>query len=227
MRLHDGLIITLPMSSFNQFYTGADPSSFLQARAHGRAGIRGPRRGLAGRAMTSLFVSLAIMAATLRLLWQGSADKPVLPEVPAAKSAQVAVHLAVETPKPPGTYTRHWQRQAPGTTEDSTRDGITGLQLPPSPQLEKIVLNNPPLLPPFPTEHNIRAGMPRARLVEAFGAPDLSAHTLQQEQMVETYVYKQQDRATFVLMRDGNVVSTYTGRPDRRRVLPVEVPISE
>jgi hypothetical protein len=65
-------------------------------------------------------------------------------------------------------------------------------------------------------------GTPRAHLVRSFGKPDLSARTLQQDRLVETYVYKQQDQATFIKMQDGSVVSTYTGQPQRVRVLPSE-----
>ena len=61
----------------------------------------------------------------------------------------------------------------------------------------------------------------KTELVQAFGKPDLRARTMRQEQLIETYVYEQPDRATFVRMRDGSVVSAYTARP-RVRVLPAE-----
>jgi hypothetical protein len=45
---------------------------------------------------------------------------------------------------------------------------------------------------------------------------------MQQERLVETYVYEQQDRATIILIEDGSVVSAHTGQPQRIRVLSSE-----
>ena len=59
-------------------------------------------------------------------------------------------------------------------------------------------------------------------LVRAFGKPDLKARTMQQERLIETYIYEQQDRATLVLIQDGSVVSARTGQPQQVRVLPSE-----
>ena len=62
-------------------------------------------------------------------------------------------------------------------------------------------------------------GTARARLVRSFGKPDLSVRTMQQEFLIETYVYEQQDRPSLVRMQDGSVVSTRTGQVQRVRVL--------
>jgi hypothetical protein len=45
---------------------------------------------------------------------------------------------------------------------------------------------------------------------------------MQQERVIETYIYEQQDQATLVLIQDGSVVSAHTAQPQRVRVLPSE-----
>jgi len=65
----------------------------------------------------------------------------------------------------------------------------------------------------------VTIGTARARLVRSFGKPDLSVRTMQQEFLIETYVYEQQDRPSLVRMQDGSVVSTRTGQVQRVRVL--------
>lgn len=68
----------------------------------------------------------------------------------------------------------------------------------------------------FPTESDIEVGTLRANLMEAFGKPELSAHTLEQKRLMEVYVYLAgRDNATFVLMEEGKVVSVHTLRLDR------------
>src|SRR5262249_62079524 len=49
--------------------------------------------------------------------------------------------------------------------------------------------------PPSPTENNVTIGTARGSLVRSVGKPDLSVRTMQQEFLIETYVYEQQDRA--------------------------------
>jgi hypothetical protein len=156
-------------------------------------------------------------------LWDAPAASLTPVEVPVRKHVAPAVHLAggnQEPFLPPDSGPR--RTKIAKATGDSARNQSTQLQLPAPPQLRSIILENPPLLPPFPTEDNLAVGTPRAHLVRSFGKPDLSARTLQQDRLVETYVYKQQDQATFIKMQDGSVVSTYTGQPQRVRVLPSE-----
>ncbi|PYT22973.1 MAG: hypothetical protein DMG57_33540 [Acidobacteria bacterium] len=206
------------MGSFNPYYTGGDPSYFPAPHRGGKSGLRDLVRFIAGCAI----VSMAITVAVMRLFWQAPAANLTPAQASGLKRTIPAVHWAVAIQEPrmkQGRRRRH--EQTARVDGESAATKTDQLELPRNPQLPKIILDSPPLLPPFPTEHNIQVGTPRARLVRAFGKPDLSARTMQQEQLIETYVYEQPDRATFVRMRDGSVVSAYTARP-RVRVLPAE-----
>jgi hypothetical protein len=167
--------------------------------------------------MVSLILSTAIMAVAMRFWWQGASPTPA--KLPAQKQARQAAHPAVATEEALPKQSRPWQSDAASPDEESAGTETARPQAP-----AKIILSDPYLLPPFPTEHNVQPGMPRERLIEAFGKPDLSAHTRQQQRIFETYVYKQQGRATFVLLQDGSVVSAYTGRVERHRAFPPEPP---
>jgi hypothetical protein len=226
------------MDSFNQYYTGGDQSYFPAPKQGGKFGLGGLIRFIAGGAIVSMAITFAIM----RLFWQAPAANPTPAEAPALKRTIPAAHpgahsafaiqepLAKQSSMVKQSVRRHEQTaRVKGESAANQNDQVSAavqagqLELPRNPQLQKIILDSPLLLPPpFPTEHNIQVGTPRARLVRAFGKPDLKARTMQQEQLIETYVYEQPDRSTFVRMKDGSVVSTYTARPKPVRVLPSE-----
>ena len=183
-------------------------------------------------------VVMAILFAVWLFFWETSAANLTPAKAPALKPTIAAAHSAVAIQEPPAKQSglakqsrrRHEQTarvkgESAANQNDQVSEAIQSgqLELPRNPQLQKIILDSPLLLPPpFPTEHNIQVGTPRARLVRAFGKPDLKARTMQQEQLIETYIYEQPDRSTFVRMKDGSVVSTYTARPKPVRVLPSE-----
>ena len=215
------------MSYFNQFYTGAEQAYFPAPAEGSDPGRQRKRRLLAG---TVVAVSAAafLMIAGIYWLWEDTpAEKLTVVQVPVRKQmypgAYPAGYPAAATHRepfaPPDSERRtKITKPAGGAAETQT----TQPQLPVNPQLRRILLDNPAGLPPFPTERNLSVGTPRAHLVRAFGRPDLSARTLQHERLVETYVYEQQDQATFIKMQDGKVVSTYTGQPQQGRVLSSE-----
>jgi hypothetical protein len=210
------------MSYFNQFYTGAEQAYFPAPAEAGDPG-RQRRRRLLAATVVAVSVAAIAMIVVICWLWDGTpAGNLTVVQIPFRKQMYQAVHQAAhEEPfAPPDSEPRRIKRTKPAAEPSETKN--TQVQLPANPQLRSILLDNPRVLPPFPTEHNISVGTPRARLVSAFGRPDLSARTLQHERLVETYVYEQQDQATFIKMQDGSVVSTYTGRPQRGRVLPSE-----
>src|SRR5229473_224225 len=222
------------MGSYNQYYTGADLPYFPAPPQAGKSGVRGLGRFIAGGAM----VVMAILFAVWLFFWETPAANLTPAKAPALKPTIAAAHSAVAIQEPPAKQSglakqsrrRHEQTarvkgESAANQNDQVSEAIQSgqLELPRNPQLQKIILDSPLLLPPpFPTEHNIQVGTPRARLVRAFGKPDLKARTMQQEQLIETYVYEQPDRSTFVRMKDGSVVSTYTARPKPVRVLPSE-----
>jgi len=206
------------MSTYNQFYAGADPS-YLPPTPPGK---KPGSRSLAGPIMATLIVAMAFSAVVVRLLSPSPTPDPRVVVVSDQKVTRPAVRLTSATPD---TQVRRGGRRienAPDDRSEATDFQGRPLLLPTSPQTRAIILDNPPLLPPFPTEHNIRVGTPRAHLVRSYGKPDLSARTVQQERLVETYVYEQKDRATFVQIQDGKVISAYTGQPEKLRVLPSE-----
>jgi hypothetical protein len=64
----------------------------------------------------------------------------------------------------------------------------------------------------FPTAAEIPIGMERFRLVAAFGPPAMRTTSVEQGRQIETFVYLriEPDAATFILLRDGRVVSAST-----------------
>jgi hypothetical protein len=161
----------------------------------------------------------------MRLLWQTAAADLTPAEAPVFAQPAPAVYLAVAVPELPLTqHDRRRHQLASAEAEPTATAARSGHLQRPSidPRTQKIILDSPPLLPPFPTEHNIRAGMPRARLVRAFGKPDLSLRTMQQQKLIETCVYEQPDRTTLVVIQDGRVVSAYSAQPQQARVLSSE-----
>jgi len=214
--------ITKLMSSYNQFYAGAEPSYFPVPGQEPRPRKLG--RGIVRSLILTVVVAIPISVALLYVSWQTPPDNLAPPVIPASKQVRPQqVHPAPAVQEPPASYGGN--REYKGTRESVRR--VTSTSAPfalaqPIPQLRNVMLEDPPLLPPFPTEQNLRIGMPRSHLVRAFGKPDLSARTLQQERLMEIYVYEQQDRATFVVLQDGRVASAYTGSPQRVRILATE-----
>ena len=205
------------MGSLHQHYTGADPSYFSEPHPRGKSGLRDLVRFIAVGAI----VSMVITAAVMRLLWPSPEADLTLPQAPVIKHTVPAVYLAAGIQEPTVTHAGRRHHQSAGTEGESMATQ-SGQLLRLDPKTQKIILDSPLLLPPFPTEHNIQAGTPRARLVRAFGKPDLSLRTVQQEKLIETYVYEQPDRATLVVIQDGHVVSAHSAQPQRARVLPSE-----
>lgn len=209
------------MSSFNQFYTGAEQAYFPAQAEGSNPGGKRRRRLLAA---TIVAVSVAALLTITVVCWL-SDDAPAnltVVQTPVRKQMYPAVYPAAhqEPFAPPDSEPRRTKITKPAGEAAETQ--TTQPQLPVNPQLRSILLDNPTVLPPFPTEHNLSVGTPRAHLVSAFGRPDLSARTLQHERLVETYVYEQQDQATFIKMQDGKVISTYTAQPQQGRVLSSE-----
>jgi hypothetical protein len=211
------------MGYFNQFYTGAE-QAYFPVPAAGNNPPRNRRRALLAATVVAVSVAVLLTIVVICWLWDDTpAEVLTVVQMPVRKQIyNPAVHGAPQQEAfaaPDAEYRR--TKVAKSAGEPAERQP-TPLLLPENPQLRSILLDKPAVLPPFPTEQNLPVGMPRAHLVRAFGRPDLSARTLQHERLVETYVYEQQDEATFIKMQDGKVVSTYTGRPQRGRVLPSE-----
>ena len=176
---------------------------------------------IAAAAVLGLIVSIGMVLIAAHLLWQTPAA-PTQAELSLHRQAPPETHLAFHIQ---GVDVKRGDRrhEAAGGEEDELAEvQTTRLTLPSNPQVQQIILEAPPLLPPFPTEHNVAAGTPRARLIRAFGKPDLKARTVQQERLIETYIYEEQDRATLIQIEDGSVVSAHTGQPQRIRVLSSE-----
>jgi len=209
------------MSTSSQFYTGADPSYFPAPEPGKKSGRRNLGRVVAGLVITGLIISIVMVVAGMRWLWQAP-EAPTQLEVTTQKRTRPEAHLAFSIQEPEIKRSGRRHEAAAGAESESPETQTARLKLPSNPQVQKIILEAPPLLPPFPTENNVTIGTPRARLIRAFGKPDLRARTMQHERLIETYVYEQQDRATLVLIQDGSVVSAHTGQPLRVRVLPSE-----
>jgi hypothetical protein len=209
------------MSTSSQFYTGADPSYFPAPEPVRKSGRRNLIRLIVGPVTLSLIGSIVMAVVGVRWLWQAP-DALTQADLPVQRLTRPAVHLAVGIQELEVKRSGRRLAEARGADSESPETQTARLRLPANPQLQKIILEAPPLPPPFPTEHNVTIGTPRARLVRAFGKPDLRARTMQQERVIETYIYEQQDQATLVLIQDGSVVSAHTAQPQRVRVLPSE-----
>jgi hypothetical protein len=209
------------MSTSSQFYTGADPSYFPAPEPVRKSGRRNLVRLIVGPVTLSLIGSVVMVVVGVRWLWQPP-DALTQADLPVQRLTRPEVHLAVGIQELEVKRSGRRHAEARGAENESPEAQPARLRLPANPQLQKIILEAPPLPPPFPTEHNVTIGTPRARLVRAFGKPDLKARTMQQERVIETYVYEQQDQATLVLIQDGSVISAHTAQPQRVRVLASE-----
>ena len=209
------------MNTSSQFYTGADPSYFPAPEPVRKSGLRNLVRLIVGPVTLSLIGSIVMVVVGVRWLWQAT-DALTQSDLPVQRLTRPEVHLAIGIQESEVRHNGRRHDLARSAESESPETQPAGLRLPANPQLEKIILEAPPLPPPFPTEHNVTIGTPRARLVGAFGKPDLRARTMQQERVIETYVYEQQDQATLVLIQDGSVVSARTAQPQPVRVLPSE-----
>jgi len=209
------------MHTSSQFYTGADPAYFQEPEPLRKSGLRSLGRIIASAVVLGLIVSIGMVFVAARLLWQTPAA-PAQAEFPVARHARPEVHLAFSVQEAEVRHSGRRHEAPRGVEDESPETPVARLKLPANPQVQEIILEAPPLLPPFPTEHNVAVGTPRARLVRAFGKPDLKARTMQQKRLIETYIYEQQDRATLILIQDGSVVSAQTGQPQRIRVLSSE-----
>jgi hypothetical protein len=209
------------MSTSSQFYTGADPSYFQAPDPVRRSSLRNLGRFVAAAVILGLIVSIGMVFIGMRFLWQPPAS-PTQADVSLHTQARPEVHLAFSIQEAEVKRGGRRHEAVEGMGNEASEAETARLILPSNPQAQQIVLETPPLLAPFPTEHNVAVGTPRARLIRAFGKPDLRARTMQQERLVETYVYEQQDRATIILIEDGSVVSAHTGQPQRIRVLSSE-----
>ena len=207
------------MSTSSQFYTGADPSYFPASDPRKKAGRLKLVRIIAGPVTWSLIGSVAMVVIGVRWFWQAP-PAPAELQLPARRQVQPEVRLAFSVQE--AEVKRSGRGHEAGVVSEPSESQTIRLRLPANPQVQQIILEAPPLLPPFPTEHNVAVGTARARLVRAFGKPDLRARTMQQDRLVETYVYEQPDRATIILIEDGSVVSAHTGQPQRIRVLSSE-----
>jgi hypothetical protein len=64
----------------------------------------------------------------------------------------------------------------------------------------------------FPNPNDIQIGLDRGTLLATFGQPALKTTSIQQNRIVETFLYVSRDRnrATSVVLRDGVVISAST-----------------
>ncbi len=83
------------------------------------------------------------------------------------------------------------------------------LPLPAAPGVKR---PEPVLPPPFPTANDIQVGLDRTTLLTTFGPPTLKTTTMDRQRLSEAFVYLSRNRntATFVLLREGRVVSINT-----------------
>jgi hypothetical protein len=171
-----------------------------------------PSRAITGPAMAVLAASVTIMGTATYLLWQAPPENTAIPK----KGATIQKRIQRTADSGAGKQTKtaklksgYHDNVSSSAAPEAAPKGNTAR---PEKAIEKVsALPTPP--PPFPNASDIQVGMPKANLLETFGKPKLSAHTVEQERLMEMYVYmEKRDRATFVVLQEGKVISAYTGR---------------
>src|SRR5947208_5064372 len=137
------------MSTSSQFYTGADPSYFPAPDPVRKSGLRRLGRVIAGPVTLSLIGSIVMVVVGMRWLWQEPAA-PTQAELPVQRITRPAAHLAFSIQGPEIKRSGRRHEAAAGAESESPETPNTRLRLPSSPQLQQIILEAPPLLPPFP-----------------------------------------------------------------------------
>jgi hypothetical protein len=177
-----------------------------------------PSRAITGPAIAVLAASVTIMGTATYLLWQTPPESIGIPQKGATiqkrmqRAADSGAGKQTKTVKLKGGHHDNMSSM-PSVAPEAAPKGNTSQ---PEKAMEKAIekvsaLPAPP--PPFPNASDIQVGMPKANLVETFGKPKLSAHTMEQERLMEMFVYmEKRDRATFVVLQEGKVISAYTGR---------------
>jgi len=198
-----------------------EPPSQPEIRVESKTGDIFPQRGGTRKSDTVtdsvillLAIGLAISGAATYWLWPapGGGLKATRRETTVRNQKRQA--SVPSTPAPPGAAAEPSARDdsTTGATRFSTarRNGRRPIPLP----------GNSGSAQASSPDDSIQVGMLRANLVDTFGKPELSAHTIEQKHLMEIYVYLEDDgRATFVLLEDGKVISSYTGRLERSRTL--------
>jgi hypothetical protein len=170
-----------------------------------------PSRAITGPAIAVLAASVVIMGTATYLLWQAPPESTGFPQSGATiqkriqRTADSSAGKQTKTVKLKGGRHESMSSAAPEAPPEKN----TGQTEKPIEKASAI----PAAAPPFPNASDIQVGMPKANLVETFGKPKLSAHTVEQERLMEMFVYmEKRDRATFVVLQEGKVISAYTGR---------------
>jgi len=68
---------------------------------------------------------------------------------------------------------------------------------------------------PFPTERDLTRSMPRAQILAQFGSPSLTASTIRDGSLFESYYYVKPDHTlmTVTVLQNGALSSVYSTRP--------------
>jgi hypothetical protein len=111
--------------------------------------------------------------------------------------------------KGPAAAKEKRQRQTPAAEPESVEVAAANVPQTPSPAAQTPVSH---AARRFPTAADIPIGMERGRLQNGFGKPNMRTTVVEGGRLLETFVYLQSepDVATFVLLRNGKVVSANT-----------------
>lgn len=180
---------------------------------HGeRSARRRPGHVSTSSALIALSAAILIMGVPAYFLWQVPIEGPNWPEGPAAPRIQ----KRSPAPAAPAAQPKSADEEQSGLYENladlAGEQSASAGHRQPVATLMGGVPGGSMSAPPASVESDIPVGIMRASLMEALGKPDLSAHTLEQQRLMEIFVYLENtDKATFVLMQDGKVVSVSTG----------------
>lgn len=141
------------------------------------------------------------------LLWGPLSEKPgmraVIEETPEAP-AGVPVTGRSEASARPGA------RRSAGSSEAA--EAVETAQLPEGARPVEIPSRAARAARNFPTAADLPIGLEKSKLQASFGKPTMRTTVVEQGRLLETFVYLQSDpdTATFVLLRNGRVVSANT-----------------
>jgi hypothetical protein len=158
-----------------------------------------------------IIVALMLIAGfTAFLLWGPFGEKPGLRQGP-----EDQVQPVTETPAPakePGAV-----RAAGGPAAGSRATVASSEASPSGPSAQPVATAPAPVSPPkpprrFPQAADVQMGTDKAAIQGVFGPPTMRTVAVDEGRLLETWVYMQTDLnlATFVMLRNGRVISSTT-----------------
>jgi len=157
-----------------------------------------------------ILIALLVLAGTAAyLLFRPSSDFFGRVFDTAGQQAQVLINKELPVSDAKAAKPKGEARPARKAQKDGAPELELAASLHPPPEVSPVT---PAPVFPFPIAANVPAGLARNKLLADFGKPSMRTTSVEQDRLMETFVYLQSDRSivTFVLLRNARVISAHT-----------------